>query len=102
MNLEKNGFNITKKESLLFEYMEKFSDRNEISLEDLVEMKEKGVTTEDLLNFIGTKSNFLFHGSRVELSEDDKITSDKNKGDLVSFNCSLNEKFMFNWIPTYL
>lgn len=76
MNFEKLQ---TEKEELFLKYKEKFSNIKEIALEDLEEMKDNGVSIEEFLNFINKEKDYLFHGSRVKLDEDDKIKSREGK-----------------------
>ncbi|MEK7463687.1 MAG: hypothetical protein AAB610_01000 [Patescibacteria group bacterium] len=52
-----------------------FSDKEEITLEDLSKLKEQGITTENFLDYLSEKYNFLFHGSRNNLSFSEQITS---------------------------
>lgn len=69
------SFELPKKEIALEELEKKFADKREITLKDLKEMKERGITTEKFLNYLGAKYNYLFHGSRSKLSLDEKLKS---------------------------
>jgi len=67
-------------DELLERYDMKFTDKQDITLTDLQEMKEKGVTTEMLLNFLEKKYNYLFHGSRNDIPFTEKLlSSEKGK-----------------------
>lgn len=60
---------------LLEQYNITFLSKQDITLEDLVEMKKKGISTEMFLDFLGQKNNYLFHGSRNDIPFAEQITS---------------------------
>lgn len=62
-------------EELLEQYDTEFSDKQDITLADLFEMKEKGISTEMLLDFLGNKYGYLFHGSRNDIPFSEQIES---------------------------
>lgn len=74
MNIEKFERQKTPEE-LLERYDAEFSDKQDISLEDLSEMKEKGISTEMLLDFLGSKYGYIFHGSRNDIPFSEQIES---------------------------
>jgi len=73
-------------EELLEQYDAKFVDKQDISLEDLTEMKEKGISTEMFLSFLEKRHDYLFHGSRNNIpftenlrsSEEGKVFASSN------------------------
>lgn len=62
-------------EELLEQYDTEFSDKQNITPADLSEMKEKGISTEMFLDFLGKKYRYLFHGSRNDISLSEQIKS---------------------------
>jgi hypothetical protein len=70
--MEKVEVEITTKE-LLERYNERFADKKDITLKDLSEMKESGISTEMFLEFLQEKYDYLFHGSRNEISFADGV-----------------------------
>jgi hypothetical protein len=55
------------------------ANKNELKLEDLKELKERGFSTEKFLTYLNKKHGYLFHGSRAEISFGEKIKSSKGK-----------------------
>jgi hypothetical protein len=65
------------KQSANFEYFEEqFKNKKELSLEDLKEMKESGITLENYLNYLHKTKGYLFHGSRTDIPLEEEITGD--------------------------
>jgi hypothetical protein len=65
------------KEPDLKEYFYKrFLNKKEITIEDLKEMKESGISLESYLEYLKEKYNYLFHGSRNDISSEDGIKGD--------------------------
>jgi len=62
-------------EELLEQYDTKFSDKQEITLDDLAEMKNRGVSTEMFLDYLIKKHNCLLHGSRDRIPLEEGIVS---------------------------
>ena len=62
-------------EELLEQYDAEFSDKQDITLTDLSEMKERGISTEMFLDFLGNKYDYLFHGSRNDIPFSEQIKS---------------------------
>lgn len=57
------------KEEIMKSFHESILERGEkhITLEDLRELKEQGITTEQFLNHVSAKCNYLFHGSQENI-----------------------------------
>lgn len=63
------------KEKTMEDFYQRFwasqeTEVKKISLENLRELKEKEVTTEDFLNFLGQRDNILLHGSISQIDGD--------------------------------
>jgi len=72
-----------KPEEMMEAFYKKFSESGEngvkkISLEQLRELKEKGITTENFLDYLCQKNGLLLHGSIHEIA-DDKLKSNYKK-----------------------
>ncbi len=67
------------REKPMEEFEKKFSNEKEVSLNDLEQMKERGITTEEFLNFLAKKHGYLFHGSQSELAIEEKLVSKEGK-----------------------
>ena len=65
-----NDFN-----KILEQYDIKFIDKQTVTIEDLHEMKKQGISTETFLSFFGKKYDYLFHGSRNDISFGEQIKS---------------------------
>lgn len=70
-------------EEIMENFYKKFSDADnnnvkKISLEQLRELKEKGITTEKFLDYLCQKKGLLLHGSTHEIA-DDKLKSSWKK-----------------------
>ncbi|MFH1326107.1 MAG: hypothetical protein ABIH48_01410 [Candidatus Falkowbacteria bacterium] len=71
------------RDEMMDNFYKKFFESDEksvkkISLEQLRELKEKGITTEDFLDYLCQKHPFLLHGSIHKITGD-KLKSDINK-----------------------
>jgi hypothetical protein len=67
---------LQKSEENTLEHFEKvFREKEDITLQDLAEMKQRGISTEKFLNYLHKKYGYLFHGSRSDISIGDKIKS---------------------------
>lgn len=73
-------------EERLEQYDTEFSDKQDITLTDLSEMKENGISIEMFLEFLRKKHGYLFHGSRNDIpfsgqikpSEEGKVFASSN------------------------
>ena len=74
---------------MLKQYDAEFSDKQDITLSDLSEMKEKGLSTEMFLDFLGKKYGYLFHGSRNDIPFTEQIKSSKGGEVFVSSSSSI-------------
>lgn len=72
-------------EKLLERYDARFTDEQDITFEDLAEMKKEGISTETFLNFLGKKYGYLFHGSRNDIPIAEQIRS-SNRGVVFASN----------------
>jgi len=65
-------------EALIEDFYYRTIERGEnyISLEKLQELKEKGITTEQFLDHVSSRCNYLFHGSQEDI---DSLTSNNGK-----------------------
>ena len=66
-------------EEMMETFYKKFSETGEnsvkkISLEQLRELKEKGITTENFLDYLCQKNGLLLHGSIHEIADDERKT----------------------------
>jgi hypothetical protein len=76
-------FENSEREKIMEEFYRKFFDTQvdrvrKISLDDLKELKEKGITTEQFLDYLCQSHGFLLHGSIYDI-KDNKLKSSGNK-----------------------
>jgi hypothetical protein len=82
MSTEKLGKGIertTNIAELLEQFDAKFADKRTITRTDTREMKEKGITIEAFLSYVGKKHMYLFHGSRVDIPFTDTLHTNGGK-----------------------
>ncbi len=82
MSMEKISKEMERSEaaaSLLEHFDAKFIDKQEITREDVAEMKDRGITVEKFLGFIGKNYGYLFHGSRMEIPFTDTLQTSGGK-----------------------